>query len=107
MIRSVVENGPFIPSLHALSHPLEGQGYQWWSGIGSDFGQLTLITAVLAIAWKSYRHFECHQEKCHKLGRFTHGHYKLCAKHHPNVPSDGKITQYHIDNPTHFGDPPD
>ena len=30
-------------------------------------------------------------------GRFRHGHYRLCAVHHPLVPSDGKITDEHIE----------
>jgi sucrose-6-phosphate hydrolase SacC (GH32 family) len=32
-----------------------------------------------------------------RLGRFVHGHYKLCHLHHPDVPSNGKITWEHID----------
>lgn len=54
---------------------------------------ITLIAFVLGV----YKHLECHKSGCHRLGRFTHGRYKLCRVHHPNVPSDGKITQDHID----------
>lgn len=38
----------------------------------------------------------CHQSGCYRRGRFRHGHYRLCHVHHPNVPSDGKITAEHI-----------
>ena len=38
----------------------------------------------------------CHQSGCLRRGRFRHGHYRLCHVHHPNVPSDGKITAAHI-----------
>jgi hypothetical protein len=38
----------------------------------------------------------CHQSGCYRRGRFRHGHYRLCHVHHPNVPSDGKITAAHI-----------
>jgi len=47
-----------------------------------------------------YRHIECNQEGCHRLGRFRHGHLKLCHVHHPHVPSDGKVNQTHIDEMT-------
>jgi len=96
----MIEHGPFIPPIHNLLHPLEGFGYQWWSGIGSDFGELTLIGTVIGSAIVAYRHIECHHEGCRRLGRFPHGHYKLCHIHHPHVPSDGKIHKGHIDEMT-------
>ncbi len=54
---------------------------------------ITLIGFVVGV----YAHLECHVAGCHKLGRFVHGQYKLCHGHHPNVPSDGKITQKQLD----------
>jgi hypothetical protein len=39
----------------------------------------------------------CHHSGCWRWGRFRHGHFRLCRVHHPHVPSDGKITQEHID----------
>jgi hypothetical protein len=33
----------------------------------------------------------------YRLGRFPHGHLKLCHVHHPLVPNDGKITAEQID----------
>jgi hypothetical protein len=38
----------------------------------------------------------CHKSGCYRRGRFRHGHYRLCHVHHPQVPSDGKITTEHI-----------
>lgn len=38
----------------------------------------------------------CHQSGCWRRGRFRYGHYRLCHKHHPQVPSDGKITAEHV-----------
>jgi hypothetical protein len=38
----------------------------------------------------------CHHSGCYRRGRFRHGHYKLCHKHHPDVPSDGQIGQSQI-----------
>jgi len=58
-----------------------------------------LSLAVLVTAFVTfYRHFECHQSTCHRLGRFTHGHMKLCARHHPFVRNDGKIGAKEIDD---------
>lgn len=79
-------------SWYWLWHPLQGPGYQFWSGIGSDLGELTLIGLAVGL----YRHLECHQTGCHRFGRFPHGHLKLCARHHPKVPDDGRITAEHI-----------
>jgi hypothetical protein len=38
----------------------------------------------------------CHRSGCFRWGRFRHGHYRLCHVHHPQVPSDGRITDEHI-----------
>lgn len=75
-------------------HSLYGDTYQFWSGVGSDLGELTLIGAMIV----AYRKIECHRSGCHRIGRFTHGHLKLCHRHHPFVPDDGKITGEHIAN---------
>lgn len=55
-------------------------------------GCLGLLGAVGGL----YRHVECNQAGCHRLGRFRHGHLKLCHRHHPAVPDDGRITAEHI-----------
>jgi hypothetical protein len=54
---------------------------------------ITLIAFVIG----AYKHLECHVNGCHRVGRFQHGHYKLCRVHHPNVPNDGKIGQKQLD----------
>lgn len=71
-------------------------------------GQAVLITSWVELAAVAslgtiiagfatlYRHVECHYDGCHRLGRFPHGHLKLCHIHHPRVPDDGKITGKHI-----------
>ncbi len=38
----------------------------------------------------------CHRKGCFRRGRFRYGHYRLCHVHHPEVPSDGRITDEHI-----------
>lgn len=66
--------------------PLHNDGYQFWSGIGSDIFLLTGITIAL-------KHFNCHVKGCWRHGHIVHGtSYRACSKHHPRRPSDRKIT---------------
>ena len=61
--------------LHAFQtyalHPLHGNGYQWWSGLGSGSAWL----AGLSMAW--HRH-NCHIRGCWRVVR--HGK-TVCVKH--------------------------
>jgi hypothetical protein len=72
-----------------LSHPVV---------FGTSISEVLMDVTLIGLAGGLYRHVECHQAGCRRLGRFRHGHYKLCAKHHPDVPSDGHITADHIAN---------
>ena len=76
-----------------LIHPLTGLGYQFWSGIGSDIGELAIIGALIQVI----RHSTCHQSGCWRVGKHPHGPYKLCSRHHPTVP-DGPVTAEHIES---------
>lgn len=70
-----------ISSLWYLLHPLTGKGYQFWSGIGSDFGEVTILGGLLMI----YRKHECHLDTCHRPAWHPHpehGH-PVCRKHFP------------------------
>ncbi len=69
-----------------LDYPFSGA----WTEI---IGDLSVLAAVIA----GFRVLFCHQHRCYRLGRFRHGHYRLCARHHPKVPSSGRITKEHID----------
>lgn len=66
-------------------HPLAGDGYQFWSGIGSDVGEITMVTA-LYIWIKTHN---CHVRGCWRLkwhGHPDHGH-PVCRRHHPHSDS--------------------
>jgi hypothetical protein len=76
-----------LATLHFLSEQVFGDSY---------LELLTLAVLISAFA-TAYKHIECHQSGCHRLGRYTHGHLKLCARHHPLVPNDGKISAEQID----------
>lgn len=82
-----------IPSLHDLLNPLSGNGYQWWSGVGSDFGEITLITGLIVVVWRVRNHLECHVESpknCHRIGRPVYGTgHRACRKHHKYAAEKG------------------
>ncbi len=65
-----------------FEHVLSGRGYQFWSGIGSDVGELTLLTAF--VIWIRQRN--CHVNRCWRLAWHPHpehGH-PVCRHHHPD-----------------------
>lgn len=64
--------------------------YNFWSGFGSDIGEVTIIVALISY----YRSTRCHIDKCHRRGKYPFQHYKLCHIHHPKV--DGELTHKHI-----------
>jgi hypothetical protein len=64
--------------------------------IGCSVAELLSLLTLITLAGGAYKHLECHQDGCHRLGRFRHGHLKLCHVHHPLVPNDGKVTAEHI-----------
>ena len=63
-------------------HVLSGNGYQLWSGLGSDFGEVTLIGLVMV--W--WRHHNCHVYHCWRLSWHPHPDHKhpVCRHHHPD-----------------------
>lgn len=90
-----------IPSLHDLLHPLEGAGYQFWSGLGSDLGELSLLTGLAVVAYRAHKHVECHVEQpsCHRIGHPVPGTgYRACRVHHPAMKHVEPTTAAHIDS---------
>jgi hypothetical protein len=63
---------------------------------GTSVSEVLMDVTLLGLVGGLYRHVECNQESCHRLGRFRHGHLKLCHVHHPLVPDDGHVTAEHI-----------
>lgn len=62
---------------------LRGEGYNFWSGIGSG----SPLIALFIVQWKKHN---CHVAWCPRLQWHTHpdhGH-PVCKKHHPHDPSD-------------------
>ncbi len=64
---------------------------------GTSISEVLQDGSLVVLLAGAYRLVECHREGCKRLGRFRHGHLRLCHVHHPLVPSDGRITAGHID----------
>ena len=70
-----------------LWHPLAGPGYQFWSGIGSDLGEITLVGGFVGL----YLHHTCHMYGCLRPAWHPDpesGH-PVCKRHHPHHPRGG------------------
>jgi len=66
-----------------LFHPYGGTGYQFWSGIGSDIGEIAIIGAIFGW-WHSHH---CHVHRCLRIAWHpdpVHGH-PVCRHHHPDT----------------------
>ena len=72
-------------AVHAGTVDESGPWYGFWSGFGSDLGEITLVGAVLGML----RQHNCEVKGCPRLGRHTTaaGH-RVCRRHHP----DGHLT---------------
>jgi hypothetical protein len=96
----VLATGIF-PSWDQLWKPLEGLGYQFWSGIGSDFGQITLITGLIVVTVKALRvyrkHTECHEDGCARHGKYViEGGVRCCDLHHPALDKRPESERGHV-----------
>lgn len=89
---------------HVLQHWLavhtgtvneSGPFYGFWSGFGSDIGEVTILAAVIGM----FRHHNCGVHRCLRLGKHEYEMdgvtHKLCRKHHPAVP-DAPLTHSRI-----------
>jgi hypothetical protein len=70
------------------------RAYDFWSGAGSDLGELTLVGALIAMV----RSRNCEVHKCWRLGRHTTaaGH-RSCRRHHP----DGHLSEAQLHRAHH------
>ncbi|MGD0742376.1 MAG: hypothetical protein ABSA31_03690 [Acidimicrobiales bacterium] len=87
-----------MSTLHAIGNWLywffgiggSGPHYGFWSGTGSDIGELTIVGAVI-VGWK---HVNCHDEHCWRIGmhKVEGTPYHACRKHHPVLSKQPHIT---------------
>lgn len=60
-----------------------GPWYAWWSGAGSDLGEIVLVGGF----WAGIRRLNCHEHRCWRVGRHkVEGTpFVVCRKHHPDI----------------------
>jgi hypothetical protein len=73
-------------TLHDLLHPYSGLGYQFWSGLGSDIGEVSIFGALVGGILAYWHHHNCHVHRCWRLCWHAHpGHgHPVCKRHHPH-----------------------
>lgn len=56
--------------------------YTFWSGFGSDIGELAIVGGLVSI----YRRHMCHVKPCWRVGRHSvsNTEWTVCRKHHPD-----------------------
>ena len=63
-----------------------GSYYGFWSGFGSDIGEVAIIGAVVGV----FRKHNCVVKHCWRLSKYeTAAGHKVCRKHHPDHPEEG------------------
>ena len=60
------------------NEPGSPPNYNFWSGVGSDIGELTIVAGLLAI----YRKHVCHEDGCWRISRHVVNGSPWCNKHH-------------------------
>lgn len=70
-----------------------GPYYGFWSGTGSDIGELAIVGGLLSLV----RQHNCEVKGCVRLGRHqTAAGHKVCKKHHPvGAPSAQAVLDAH------------
>ena len=85
-------------AIHTGTDNEAGPFYGFFSGFGSDFGEVSIPIAVLAIL----RKLNCHQRGCLVFGHHdwtdptTGVTYKLCRRHHPDHPGRRALHGHYI-----------
>lgn len=65
--------------LHFLGVDNEaGHAYAFWSGFGSDLGEVALLGAVLGM----FKRHNCHRDGCWRIGRHVVDGTPWCDRHH-------------------------
>lgn len=69
-----------------------GKIYAFWSGFGSDIGEVTIFGGIYML-WAKHK---CHAKGCRRLGKHAveGTPYIVCPKHHPDVPDDGPTAEH-------------
>jgi hypothetical protein len=89
-----------MPAAGLLAHVLglddsSGRVYLWWSGVGSDLGEVAIVGALVAHVRRHTCHVDhprfCWRPATHPVAGTP---YRTCKKHHPAVPE--RVSADHI-----------
>lgn len=59
--------------------------YLFWSGAGSDLGELSIVAAVFSLVYALLRKHNCEVTGCWRIGRHdTAAGHTVCRRHHPD-----------------------
>ena len=80
--------------IHTGTYNESGPYYGFFSGFGSDLGELAILGGVVQL----FRHRNCHVKGCWRLGKpVGDSAFLACHKHHPNHPGEKRnVTQEQI-----------
>lgn len=86
--------------IHTGVLPLKpSRAYNFWSGFGSDLGEVTILGAVVA----GYRKMNCHSKGCWRIAHHEIDRngvkYKVCRKCHPDVDHENRLRREHFAHP--------
>ncbi len=81
--------------LHILGlDNLSGRWYAFWSGFGSDLGEVAIVGGLVSLV----RHRTCHVHRCWRLGRHQVAGtpHVVCRRHHPDdhLTADGVLAAH-------------
>jgi hypothetical protein len=82
--------------LHVLGvDDLSGRWYGFWSGFGSDIGELAIAGGLVTMI----RQRNCEVHRCWRLGRHaTAAGHRVCRRHHPegHLTAAGVRERHHL-----------
>ena len=73
---------------------VSGPWYGFWSGFGSDLGEIEISPPTIAI----YRRHNCHVKGCWRIGKYSveGTGYVVCRHHHPDeAPTHHEVLAAH------------
>jgi hypothetical protein len=89
--------GSCTGTAHAIQ---QCEGYNFWSGIGADIGEITIVVSLFSGFVWFRTHFQCHEETCKKVGmhHVPRTPFRTCWHHHPvlSLHGRGKVPLTHI-----------
>lgn len=70
----------------------------WFTSYAEAIALVTVPLSICAGLAGAYKLVECRHGECRRVGLYHHKGVRVCSLHHPKLPSDGRITQEHLDN---------